>query len=68
MQLLLNIKDDKARFFMELLKNFSYVKVKPITPYKAQVLEELKEAVENLNLIKKRKYKPKLAKDLIDEL
>ncbi|HPH99635.1 MAG TPA: hypothetical protein PK772_04850 [Chitinophagaceae bacterium] len=68
MQLLLNIKDDKARFFMELLKNFSYVKVKPITPHKAQVLEELKEAVENLNLVKQGKYKPKLAKDLIDEL
>jgi len=68
MQLLLNIKDDKARFFMELLKNFSYVKVKPITPYKAKVLEELKESVENLNLVKQGKYKPKLAKDLIDEL
>lgn len=54
--------------FIELLKNFSYVKVKPITLHKAQVLEELKEAIENLNLIKKGEYKPKLAKDLIDEL
>ncbi len=30
MKLLLEIKDNKAAFFMELLKNFSYVKAKPI--------------------------------------
>lgn len=29
MKLLLDIQDDKASFFIELLKNFKYVKAKP---------------------------------------
>gem|GEM_PF-3612074 len=29
--LLLDIKDNRASFFLELLKDFSYVKVKPLT-------------------------------------
>ena len=37
---------------MEVLKNFSFVKAKKLTPAKAQFLEELKEAVEELNQIK----------------
>jgi hypothetical protein len=68
MKILLDIKDSKADFFMELLKSFSYVKAKPLTPYKAQVLEDLKEAVENMALVKKGKLKARPAKDLLDEL
>ena len=33
MKVLLDIKDSKASFFMELLKSFSFVKVKPLTPH-----------------------------------
>jgi hypothetical protein len=68
MKVLLDIKDNKADFIMELLRSFSYVKTKPLTPYKAQVLEELKEAVENMALIKQGKLKARPAKDLLDEL
>jgi hypothetical protein len=45
------VKDAKVPFVMELLKNFSFIKAKPITPYKAEVLENLNEAVTELNLI-----------------
>ena len=31
MRVLLDIKESKALFFMELLKNFSFVKARPIT-------------------------------------
>ena len=44
MKVILDIKDDKAAFFMEVLKNFSFVKAKPLTPYKADVFEGLKES------------------------
>jgi hypothetical protein len=44
MKVILDIKDDKAAFFMEVLKNFSFVKAKPLTPYKEEVLQGLKEA------------------------
>ncbi len=68
MKVLLDIKESKADFIMELLNSFSYVKTKPLTPYKAQVLEELQEAVENMKLVKEGKLKPRPAKELLDEL
>jgi len=51
-----------------LLNNFTFAKAKPISPAKAQFLEELKEAVDNLNLVKQGKLKARLAKDLLNEL
>lgn len=68
MKVLLEIPDNKAAFFMELLKSFSFVKAKPISPEKAQLLLELKEAVENLNLVKEGKFKARPAKELLHEL
>lgn len=65
---LLKIKDSKADFIMELLRSFSYVKAKSLTPENAQLTKEIKEAVENLNLIKKGKLKGKPARDLYNEL
>jgi hypothetical protein len=41
MKLILEIKDEQASFMMEVLKNFK-VKVKPLTSYKANVLEGIK--------------------------
>jgi hypothetical protein len=64
MKILLDVKDSKAAFFMELLKSFSFVKTKPLTPYKAKVLEDVKEAVEEMNLIKQGKLKGRNAEDL----
>ena len=68
MKVLLDIKDNKADFIMELLKSFSFVKTKPLTPAKAQVLEDLKKSVEEMTLIKAGKLKGIPAKNLLDEL
>jgi hypothetical protein len=68
MKLLLEVKDDKAAFVMEVLKNFSFVKTKTITPAKAQLINEINEAVENMKLVKKGKLKARPARDLINEL
>ena len=68
MKVILDIKDAKAQFIMELLKNFSFVKAKPLTPYKAEVLEGIKEAVEEMKLVKKGKIKARNAEDLFNEL
>ena len=53
---------------MELLNNFKFVKAKPLTPYKAEVLEGIREAVEEMKLIKDGKIRGIPAKDLLDEL
>lgn len=68
MKVLLDIKDAKAPFIMELLQNFSFVKAKTLTPYKAKVLEDVKEAVEEMKLINAGKLEARNAEDLFDEL
>jgi hypothetical protein len=68
MKVLLDIPDSKASFFMELLKNFSFIKAKPLSTYKAKVLEDVKEAVEEMKLIKAGKLEARDAEDLFNEL
>ncbi|NCO56013.1 MAG: hypothetical protein GW876_11535 [Bacteroidetes bacterium] len=68
MKILVEVNDNKAAFFMELLRSFAYVKAKPLTAHKAQVLEELKEAVENMTLVNQGKLKARPAKDLLNEI
>jgi hypothetical protein len=68
MKVLLDIKDNKAPFVMELLQSLSFVKAKPLTPYKAEVLEGIREAVEEMKLIKAGKLKGRPAEDLFNEL
>jgi hypothetical protein len=68
MKVLLDIKDKKAAFFLELLKNFSYVKVIPLTPGKAKVMEDVAAAVKEMKLIKAGKLKGRKAEDLFNKL
>lgn len=68
MKVLLDIKDDKALFFMEILKNFSFVKAETLTPLDARFLLELKEAAKEVKLAKAGKLKLKSAEELLDEL
>ena len=68
MKVLLDIKDSKASFFMEVLKNFSFVTATPFTESNAQFLEEFKDAVKEVKLAKQGKIKLQSAKELLDEL
>jgi hypothetical protein len=68
MKVLLDVKDNKAAFFMELLNSFPYVKAKTLTPHKAEVLANVKEAVEEMKLVKAGKLKARNAEELFDEL
>ncbi len=68
MKVLLDIKDSKAPYLMEVLKGLSFVKTKQLTPHKAKVLEDVREAVKEMTLIKEGKLKGRNAEDLINEL
>ena len=68
MKVLLDIKDHKAPFILELLNSFSFVKTKKLSNEKAEILENIKEAVDEMNLVKKGKLKARNAEDLFDEL
>ena len=68
MRVLLDIKDNQAIHLMEVLKSLPYVKAKTISNEKALLMEEIKEAVENLALIRQGKLKARPAQDLLNEL
>lgn len=69
MKLLLDIKDDKAAFFLELLKNFTFVnEATSLSPEEAEVITDLAEAVFEMNEITEGRIEARDAEDLFDEL
>jgi hypothetical protein len=68
MKVLLDIKDSEAPYLMRVLKDLSYVKAKQLTSYKAKVLADVKEAVEEMKLINSGKLKGRKAEGLFNEL
>lgn len=68
MKVLLDIPDSKAASLLEVLKSISYVKAKPLTDTKAQLLEEIREAVQEMKLIRAGKKKARNAEDFLNEL
>ena len=69
MKILLDIQDNKVSFFMEMMRNFSFVKkATQISNAKATVMQDIKEAVEELRLVKEGKLEARNAEDLINEL
>ena len=53
---------------MELPRNFKFVKAKPLSPYKAEILEGLKDAVEEVNQVKTGEKKAQPLSEFLDEL
>ena len=68
MRILLDIKDNKAIHILEVLKSLPHVKTKVISNEKALLIEEIKESVEELKLIKQGKLNGIPARQLLDEL
>ncbi len=69
MKLIIEIKDEKAPFFMEMLKSFSFVKkAVPLSDAKAELMQEIREAVEEMKLIRSGKKKARNAEDFLNEL
>jgi hypothetical protein len=69
MKIILDIKDNKVAFFMEVLKNFSFIKqVTPISNVKANLINDIKESMDEFKLVKEGKLEAKNAEDLIIEL
>jgi hypothetical protein len=68
MKVLLDIKDSKTSSLMDVLNGLSYVKMKTISDEKAWLIEEIKEAVENLKLVRQGKLKGRPARELLDEI
>ncbi len=68
MKVLLDIKDNKALHLLEVLKSLPYVKAKQITGEKALLLEEIREAAEEMKLIQEGTKKARNVEDFLNEL
>ncbi|TZF82742.1 hypothetical protein FW774_14705 [Pedobacter sp. BS3] len=68
MKFVLEVKESKVEMLIALLNDLPYVKTKPLTPYKAKVLEDVKEAVDELNMVLAGKLEARDADELLNEL
>ena len=68
MKVLLDIKDSKASFVLEVLENFKFVKAEKLTAHKAAVLKGLKGGLDEMRQIESGKLKGTSAEDLLNEL
>ncbi len=68
MKVILDIEDSKALYLMEVLKGLTFVKTQTISNEKAELISNIKNAVDELNLIKEGKLKGIPVKQLLNEL
>ena len=69
MKVLVDIRNEaKVPFVMEFLESQSYIKTKSLSDSGAKLLEDLKEAMNEVKLHKQGKIKLKTAEQLLNEL
>ena len=70
MQVILDIKENRVPFFMELIRSLDYISiVKEVKDQrKARFVKELADAYNDVKLYEQGKKKLKSTKDLLDEL
>jgi hypothetical protein len=70
MKVLIDVKENRAPFFMELLKSLNYVSVLNEVKLKrnSAFISELKDAFDDVKLHEQGKKKLKTAKQLLNEL
>jgi len=68
-QITLNIAENKLNFFIDLIRNFDFVKVEKQTePTKAEILQSIEKGLKQAELIRKGKLPKKKIEDLLREL
>jgi len=71
MKLIIDIADNKAASFMELIKDYSFLKAKTISVPDAELFEEIseiKKAFKNAEKIKSGKLKGRPAEELLEAI
>lgn len=69
-QIILSVPDKKYEFFIELVKSLEFVKEVEVVkkPGKKEILAGIRQAVEEVKLIKAGKLKGRPVQELLDEL
>ena len=66
MKVLLDIPDAKAFSLLDVLHHISYVKTKPLTDAKALLMSEIREAVEEMKLIRSGKKQARNVEEFLE--
>jgi hypothetical protein len=68
-QITLNVAENKLDFFIDLIRNFDFVKVEnQPEPSKAEILQSIETGMKQVELIRKGKLPKKKIEDLLREL
>ena len=67
-QVILNIKESKFQFFMELVRSFDFVQIDDDGDSKEAILSIIKKGLEEVKLARQGKLKTTPAKDFLNEL
>lgn len=68
MRIVLDIPDNKAFSFIEVMKSMKDVKMQPLSKNAVELWDDLKTAAKDVKLHQQGKIKLKTAKELLDEL
>ncbi|MDR1181531.1 MAG: hypothetical protein LBL13_06105 [Bacteroidales bacterium] len=68
MKVLIDIPDAKASYLLEILRHIPYVKTKQLTDNKALLISEIREAVEEMKLIRSGEKKARDVEEFLNEL
>lgn len=68
MKVVLDIKDSKAEYILDLLKQYTYVKIKPMKRSKAAFLKNLEHSIEEVKLAQAGKIKLQSLEDFLNEI
>ena len=68
MKILLEIPDNKASSLLEVLKSISYVKTKTLTDSTALLMEDIREASEEMKLIRSGKKNTRKGEDFLNDI
>ncbi len=66
-QIILNVREDKLQFLVELLSSLEFVEIEK-EPAKENVLKGIKKGFEEAKLIEKGRLKSRSAKEFLNEL
>ena len=68
MKVLLDIPDNKATSLMDVLESISYVKATKLTDAKARLMSEIREATEEIKLIRAGKKRARNADNFLNTI
>lgn len=67
-RVILDIPDDKINFFMELINNLGFKKVKRLSREQKEFIDDLKDSLKEVELHRQGKIKLQPARDFLHEL